>query len=470
MAFVAAVAPRVDPSGLDRPLELCHGRRSTRGMSESASLPAELPRLPRSAVAAIVATAAAGRSRHRHSRGNYRCRIAMRQSMGQERELDPRMAALKAQQEEMRKRVAKKKAQKKKAAGDGRPAEPPLPWRLASHPSAPGQWYYHNEETGETRWEAPEAEAPEADVAAAWRRVEHASQPGQFYYYNEATGETTWDAPAGFEDVVDEEDKQKEESVVKEESKKEDEVVKDALKEEDEKQKEEKDLKDVLEEEKQKEEEVVKDVVEEEKQKEEEVVKDVLEEKQKEEEVVKDVVEEEKQKEEEVVKAVVVKPGKNAGAAARLLRGESPIAPVEEEPLPAADMAIAMKPVDEEALKQQSEDSEERLKILMDVAAKRRAMLQERRKVMKGLLKKTASGLTKDDLVINKRGKIVSKKKSEQGKKRYANFLAVWVQAVKDARSKLNVKGFAAIGGRTQEGQELYETAKDLYEKTKSSA
>eukprot|EP00931_Biecheleriopsis_adriatica_P023124 TRINITY_DN1467_c0_g1_i1.p1 TRINITY_DN1467_c0_g1~~TRINITY_DN1467_c0_g1_i1.p1 ORF type:complete len:427 (-),score=143.72 TRINITY_DN1467_c0_g1_i1:40-1320(-) len=426
MAFVAAVAPRADPSGLDRPLELCHGRRSTRGMSESASLPAELPRLPRSVVAAIVAAAAAGRSRHRHSRGNYRCRIAMRQSMGQERELDPRMAALKAQQEEMRKRVAKKKAQKKKAAGDGRPAEPPLPWRLASHPSAPGQWYYHNEETGETRWEAPEAEAPEADVAAAWRRVEHASQPGQFYYYNEATGETTWDAPAGFEDVVDEEDKQKEESVAKEESKKEDEVVKDALKEEDEKQKEEKDLKDVL--------------------------------------------EEEKQKEEEVVKAVVVKPGKNAGAAARLLRGESPIAPVEEEPLPAADMAIAMKPVDEEALKQQSEESEERLKILMDVAAKRRAMLQERRKVMKGLLKKTASGLTKDDLVINKRGKIVSKKKSEQGKKRYANFLAVWVQAVKDARSKLNVKGFAAIGGRTQEGQELYETAKDLYEKTKSSA
>lgn len=40
-----------------------------------------------------------------------------------------------------------------------------------------------------------------------------------------------------------------------------------------------------------------------------------------------------------------------------------------------------------------------------------------REQVWEGLAKKTAGGLTKDDLIMNSRGKIVSKKRSEMGKK-----------------------------------------------------
>merc|ERR1712036_152582 len=65
--------------------------------------------------------------------------------------------------------------------------------------------------------------------------------------------------------------------------------------------------------------------------------------------------------------------------------------------------------------------------------------------VMRGTKEKTASGLKKSDLIINKRGKIVSKKKSALAKKRFASSVGPWMQAVKKARAALKVKGFVAI-------------------------
>jgi len=54
----------------------------------------------------------------------------------------------------------------------------------------------------------------------------------------------------------------------------------------------------------------------------------------------------------------------------------------------------------------------------------------ERQRVWKGELKKTTGGLRKQDLIRNKRGKIVSKKKSEAARKnKDANNLGQWLRS-----------------------------------------
>ena len=53
----------------------------------------------------------------------------------------------------------------------------------------------------------------------------------------------------------------------------------------------------------------------------------------------------------------------------------------------------------------------------------------ERMRVWKGDLKKTSGGLRKQDLMKNKRGKIVSKKKSEAAKKNKENNLGQWLRS-----------------------------------------
>merc|ERR1712036_83410 len=70
-----------------------------------------------------------------------------------------------------------------------------------------------------------------------------------------------------------------------------------------------------------------------------------------------------------------------------------------------------------------------------------------------GKIGKTATGLSKTDLVKSKTGKIVSKKKSLLGKK------SPWIAAVQKARKELKIKGFAVI----KKGTPLYKKAKELY-------
>lgn len=101
----------------------------------------------------------------------------------------------------------------------GRPPAPPPPWKTLEHPDAPGEWYYLNEDTGETCWELPpglsgrprRGSSPDAsgestkskhqegdalgDLPAPWVRLEHPE--GGFYYLNEDTEETTWEHPGG---------------------------------------------------------------------------------------------------------------------------------------------------------------------------------------------------------------------------------------------------------------------------------
>merc|ERR1712188_121482 len=78
--------------------------------------------------------------------------------------------------------------------------------------------------------------------------------------------------------------------------------------------------------------------------------------------------------------------------------------------------------------------------------------------VFRGTKEKTLGGLTKSDLVQNKRGKIVTKKQAAAGKKAYANIKG-WTAAVQKARKALNVKGFVAV----KKGTPLYKKAKELF-------
>ena len=68
-----------------------------------------------------------------------------------------------------------------------------------------------------------------------------------------------------------------------------------------------------------------------------------------------------------------------------------------------------------------------------------------------GKIGKTATGLKKTDLVKNKTGRIVSRKRSAMGKKNK------WIVAVGKARAFLKIKGFAVV----KKGTPLYKKAKE---------
>merc|ERR1719436_1606083 len=84
--------------------------------------------------------------------------------------------------------------------------------------------------------------------------------------------------------------------------------------------------------------------------------------------------------------------------------------------------------------------------------------------VLKGQRVKTSGGLTKDALIKNRSGKVVSKKKSSLAKRRWAtSALKKWCEAVKAARKALSITGFVAVNGKSAQGKALYAKAKTLY-------
>ena len=63
--------------------------------------------------------------------------------------------------------------------------------------------------------------------------------------------------------------------------------------------------------------------------------------------------------------------------------------------------------------------------------------------VYKGTRVRTAGGLTKADLVMNNRGKVVSKKRNKRGLKLFKSTrMGAWVAACAKARKELNLTGF----------------------------
>merc|ERR1719428_611493 len=79
--------------------------------------------------------------------------------------------------------------------------------------------------------------------------------------------------------------------------------------------------------------------------------------------------------------------------------------------------------------------------------------------VLRGTKAKTTGGLTASDLIRNKAGKIVSKKKSATAKKAFKNTVGPWCQALAKARKALKITGFVAV----KKGTPLYAKAKELY-------
>merc|ERR1739848_910074 len=81
--------------------------------------------------------------------------------------------------------------------------------------------------------------------------------------------------------------------------------------------------------------------------------------------------------------------------------------------------------------------------------------------VFRGSREKTSGGLTRDSLMKNKRGKIVSKRNNAKGKRAFKN-VETWVEAFVQAREMLRVEGFHAINGKTLQGKALYYRTKAL--------
>merc|ERR1719171_1508860 len=82
--------------------------------------------------------------------------------------------------------------------------------------------------------------------------------------------------------------------------------------------------------------------------------------------------------------------------------------------------------------------------------------------VLRGTREKTSGGLKKEELFMNKRGKVVSKKASAKGKQNFQNIKG-WSAAVAKARADLHLTGFIAVGGKTPAGKALYAKARALY-------
>merc|ERR1719487_2747314 len=81
--------------------------------------------------------------------------------------------------------------------------------------------------------------------------------------------------------------------------------------------------------------------------------------------------------------------------------------------------------------------------------------------VLRGGKEKTSGGLTKDLLMKNKRGKVVSKRSNASGKRAFKN-IKDWVSSVVAARKALQVTGFVAINGKSLQGKALYVKSKAL--------
>merc|ERR1719468_388560 len=86
--------------------------------------------------------------------------------------------------------------------------------------------------------------------------------------------------------------------------------------------------------------------------------------------------------------------------------------------------------------------------------------------VFRGRKAKTGGGLTKESLLKNKRGRIVSKAVSARSKKNFASSaLKKWCDAAKQARKELKLTGFVPVGGKSAQGKTLYARAKAILDK-----
>jgi len=80
------------------------------------------------------------------------------------------------------------------------------------------------------------------------------------------------------------------------------------------------------------------------------------------------------------------------------------------------------------------------------------------RRVWNGTAKYTKSGLTKKDLCVNKRGKVLSKKRAKAAAKSFKN-IQPWLKCCKRAKKELGHTGFVPC----KKGTKYYKLAKKYY-------
>eukprot|EP00434_Breviolum_minutum_P033396 symbB.v1.2.029548.t2/scaffold3248.1/size60244/2 len=85
-------------------------------------------------------------------------------------------------------------------------------------------------------------------------------------------------------------------------------------------------------------------------------------------------------------------------------------------------------------------------------------------RVYNGWKARTTGRLTKKDLKLNRRGRVVYKKLSANMKQRLQHSnIKTWYQSVKEARQALMLTGFVPVGGKTAAGKALLLRAKVIY-------
>merc|ERR1711928_311147 len=79
----------------------------------------------------------------------------------------------------------------------------------------------------------------------------------------------------------------------------------------------------------------------------------------------------------------------------------------------------------------------------------KKSLIGTKRQVFAGSKMKTQGGLTKKDLMKNRTGKIISKKRYATGKKNFKKGgIKKWTLAVTKARANLGITGFYAVKGK----------------------
>merc|ERR1719461_644691 len=91
----------------------------------------------------------------------------------------------------------------------------------------------------------------------------------------------------------------------------------------------------------------------------------------------------------------------------------------------------------------------------------KKSMTGSKLQVWNGTKTYTKGGLTKASLMMNKRGKVVSKKTHAAGKKQFAAIKG-WTAACAKARKQLGITGFVTMN-RGAEGIALYKLAKQYH-------
>merc|ERR1711881_203912 len=102
-----------------------------------------------------------------------------------------------------------------------------------------------------------------------------------------------------------------------------------------------------------------------------------------------------------------------------------------------------------------------RTKVKKPIRVTRKMQTGSYRKVWNGTSVYTKGGLTKADLMLNNKGKVVSKKLFAKGQKLQKKSSG-WMKAIMQARKELGITGFCTVN-RGAQGVALYKRAKQIY-------